>query len=375
MWTLRWQGVVDLLVVSMAVYFLLTWAREARALRIALGIVALRAASFGARQLDLVLTTSVLDAAAFIAVVLLLVVFQPELRRILLHLDLRLSRPSPQGDVTPALLSSCDAAFSLAATGRGALIVLQRRDDVESLVSGGIPLGGTVSREILEAIFRKVSPVHDGATIISADRILRVATILPLSDNPDLPSEFGTRHRAAFGLAERCDAAVVVVSEERGAVSLVQHSHHWTLPTVEDLAQHLRGLGTAPRSAIPSWYRRNIGMKVAAAAMALLIWLVALGPSGTAVRNVMVPIEFTNVPSGMAVKLPSDRVMLQVQLRASSWLFDAVSLNRLAARVDLRGSPTGRLKLRIHPGQFQPPPGIRVEHVDPDSVEVDLVGH
>jgi DNA integrity scanning protein DisA with diadenylate cyclase activity len=107
--------------------------------------------------------------------------------------------------VTPALVSICDAVFALA-TGRGALVVLVRQDPVDALVSGGVPLGGTVSKEILEAIFRKVSPVHDGATIIERDRISRVGAILPLTERMDLLSEFGTRHRAAFGLAERCDA-------------------------------------------------------------------------------------------------------------------------------------------------------------------------
>jgi uncharacterized protein (TIGR00159 family) len=247
-WVPRWQGLADFAVVAIAIYLLLIWAREARALRVGLGIVGLRAGSLLAQQLDLVLTTWVLDAASVVALILLLVVFQPELRRALLHLDLGLRRRSPAtGGVTASLVSVCDAVFALANTGRGALIVLVRRDPVDSLVSGGVPLGGTVSREIIEAIFRKVSPVHDGAAIVEGDRILRVGAILPLSENAELPSKFGTRHRAAFGLAERCDAAVIVVSEERGEVSLVHDHQYQALSHVEDLAQALRYVSTTLR--------------------------------------------------------------------------------------------------------------------------------
>jgi len=304
------------------------------------------------------------------------VVFQPELRRALLHLDLGLRRgPPDSGGVTPALVSICDAAFSLATTGRGALIVLVRRDPIDSLVSGGVPLGGKVSKEILEAIFRKVSPVHDGATIIEGDRISRVAAILPLTESTDLPPEFGTRHRAAIGLAERCDASIIVVSEERGAVTLVHDRRYWSIGHVEDLAQHLQDFGSISVSSSQRRWSRNLGLKATAFAMAILIWVASFGPTGATVRNVLVPIEFTNVPAGMDVKLASDSTTLQVQLRGTSWLFEVASLSRLAARVDLRGARAGKIPVRVNPALLQPPPGIRVERISPEVVQIELVHH
>jgi diadenylate cyclase len=376
MWIPRWQSLVDLAVVTVAVYLLLAWAKEARALRIALGIVALRAAAVLAHQLELAITAWVFDAASVVVLVLLLVIFQPELRRALLHLDFGLRRRPPDSDMaTTALVSICDAAFSLASTGRGALIVLVRRDPVDSLMIGGVPLGGAVSKEILEAIFRKVSPVHDGATIVEGDRIARVGAILPLTDSIELPSEFGTRHRAAFGLTEKCDASVIVVSEERGTVTLVRDRQYWRIGHVEDLARHLQDFGSAPVTGAQRKWRRNLGLKAIAMAMAVLVWMVSYSAIGTTVRNVLVPIEFTNVPAGMDVTGTSDSTMLQVQLRGTSWLFESASLSRMSARVDLRAAPAGKLTVRVNPEFLQPPPGIRVERISPEAIQLELVRH
>jgi diadenylate cyclase len=374
MWVLRWQGIVDFLVVSAAVYLLLIWGQQARALRIAFGIVCLRAAALLAQQLDLVLTAWVFDATSVIAFILLLVIFQPELRHALLQLDFGLRRRGTSLDPSmPALVSICDAAFALAQSGRGALLVIVGRDPVDSLVTGGVPLGGSVSREILEAIFRKVSPVHDGATIIEGERISRVGVILPLTESENIPAEYGTRHRAALGLAERCDAAVIVVSEERGTVTLVHDHQHTQQKHVEDLVHNLGSLSLAPRSTARK-DRRNIWLKAAALGFAALIWFISFGVTGATVRNISVPVEFTNVPGGLHISRQSASA-LQVQLRGTSWLFEAVSLTKMAARVDLRGAKEGKLTVPFRPESISPPPGIRVERVSPDSVTLVLSRH
>jgi DNA integrity scanning protein DisA with diadenylate cyclase activity len=215
MWTIHWQTLIDFSVLALAVYLLLEWAMRARALRVALGIVALRAAAIVAQQFDLALTAWVLNASTAVALILLLVVFQSELRHALLHLDITLQRWRTRGGwLDHGLIAISEAAFSLADSGRGALIVIVRQNSVHELITGGVPVGGEISKAILEAIFRRVLPVHDGAAIIERNRIARVAAILPLTEVEDLPDHWGTRHRAAFGLVERSDAVVIVVSEE-----------------------------------------------------------------------------------------------------------------------------------------------------------------
>jgi diadenylate cyclase len=211
---LQWQSIVDFVVLVAAIYFVLRWSREARALRVTLGILALEAGALIARQVHLTITVWVLHAGTLVAAVILIILFQPELRHALKQLEIILARPERRDALAQPLRAVVAASFSLARAGRGALIVLTRHDAVSELVTGGVPLAGQVSTEILEAVFRKVSPVHDGATIIDGDRITRVGSLLPLSRKEDLPRDWGTRHRAGLALAERSDAVIVVASEQ-----------------------------------------------------------------------------------------------------------------------------------------------------------------
>ena len=155
---LRWQSIVDFVVLAPSIYLLLRWSRDARALRVTIGILGLEVGALVAGQLDLVITVWVLHAAAVGAGVVLIVLFQPELRHALNTLEVVLKRSERRGALSQALEVVSAAAFSLAGAGRGALLVLTRHDSVNELLPGGVPLGGHVSPEILEAIFRKVSP-------------------------------------------------------------------------------------------------------------------------------------------------------------------------------------------------------------------------
>ena len=192
-------------------------------------------------SLGLSLTVWVLDGATLAAVIVILIVFQAELRRALVRLDvIAWLLPQRQSIVAQSLQAVAAAAFSLAHARRGALMVVAGDAPLDELVEGGVPLGGAISTEILEAIFRKVSPVHDGAAIIKGDHIARVGTVLPLTQRRDVPHHYGTRHRAAMGLAERSDALVIVVSEERGEVSLASGRDIVALETPDALIQAIR---------------------------------------------------------------------------------------------------------------------------------------
>src|ERR1017187_1694785 len=214
---LDWRRIVDFLVLSATFYIVLRWASRARALRIALAIIALYSTVLVARQFDLIITAWILQGAAVIAIGLLIIVFQPEVRRALMRLDRPLLTPprSGAGAVARILVR---AIFELPASRTGALFVLIRKDPVDELIQGGAVLGADVTGLLIHAIFQRSSPLHDGAVIVEGGRILRAGAVLPLAQREDIPPEFGTRHRAAIGLAERTDAIVIAVSEERGEV-------------------------------------------------------------------------------------------------------------------------------------------------------------
>ena len=243
---LEWRGLVDLFVLVAAIYFVLHWSRQARALRVTFGILALEAGAVLSTRFGLPISSWVLHASALVAALVLIVLFQPELRHALSRLELTLRWPRQRAVLLNALEAISSATCSLATAKRGALLVIERRESVAELVRGGVPLGGQVSPEILEAIFRKVSPVHDGATLIEGDQIIRVGAILPLSQTEALPRMWGTRHRAGMGLAERCDALVIVASEERGEVTLMHDSSFETVRTAGALLDLLHTLMPPP---------------------------------------------------------------------------------------------------------------------------------
>jgi len=373
----RWQNVVDFLVLTSALYIVLRWAQQARALRVALVVLGLHAGALVARHFDLVLTSWVFDGAAILAIVVLLLVFQAELRRFFMRLDSLLNwRAQAASQLTETYRSIAQAAFRLAAAATGALIVVVRRNAVAELISGGIVLEASVSAEILEAIFQKTSPVHDGAVIIRGDRIVRAAAVLPLTDRERVPSYFGTRHRAAMGLAERCDALLVVVSEERGEVTLMEGRRIVRCDDESKLVQSLEKLCAEPAEGVSNTLRRwlfaNARVKLAAIGIAAAIWGTSFLSSGTTVRTVSVPVQFVDVPSGMDIRSPSsDR--LDVQVRGAAWLMDSVSLTRLVASFNLRGARQGLLQLPVDPGNINLPPGIVMERVSPSQIQVRLV--
>jgi len=240
--------------------------------------------------LGLVITAWLLYLFAATSIWMLVLVYQSEIRYALIHLDpfRSLVRPTPRGPTSDNIVIA-EAAFALAEARRGALIVLRRRGNIDHLLTGGVPLGGQISREILEAIFRKVSPVHDGATVIEGGYISRVGVFLPLTSRIDLPNFYGSRHRAALGLTEQSDAVVIVASEERGEVSLVQHSTISQMYNVSALIDLLQSLD--PRAPLISGRKshhqllRYLKLKFLALGIAPFLLLLMITPGLFTLRD------------------------------------------------------------------------------------------
>jgi uncharacterized protein (TIGR00159 family) len=345
-------------------------------MRIALGVVGLHALALLARHLDLVVTSWVLDAAAILATLVLLLIFQPELRRAFMRLDTALKRwPLPAVIRHQASQAIAEAAFGMARLQLGALLVITRRDSINELVEGGIILGSAISSELLEAIFQKLSPLHDGAAIVEGDKLVRANVVLPLTHRQDLPVFYGTRHRAAVGLAERCDALVIVVSEERGEVTLMDGGRIHHIADPEQFVAALEGLLSPAREGVATGVRRffstNLSLKFAALCLAGLFWGMSFLASGTTVRTLSVPIEFSNVPAGMVVGSQSADT-LEVQVRGSPWIMDSVNLERIVGSFNLGGLQAGSHTLRLKPESLALPPGIVVDRVTPETVRVQV---
>jgi uncharacterized protein (TIGR00159 family) len=375
---LRWQNIVDFLVLFATLYLLLRWGKDARALRMALAIVALRAGALLARQLDLAITALLLDAASLIAIVLLLIVYQSELRHAFMRLDFVgwLIPYRRKVTIEKAARAVSSAAFVLAHARVGALIVVTQRDSTSDLIEGGVNLDGEISAEILEAIFQKDSPVHDGAAVIEGDYITRIAAILPATQRMDIPRGYGTRHRAALGLAERCDALVVVVSEERGEVNLMRGREILTMDSAGMLENKLEEAQPGPRFRPEARLKQllfgNLGLKAIALVLAFTFWWISFFLAGNSVRTITIPVEFGSVPANTEI-LRLSTSTVQVQIRGSGWILDSVSLNTLVARFDLAGAKEGPQTLNVNEATFDLPPGLRIQDVSPRRITFNLV--
>ncbi len=252
MWTTltRWPWIdaLDVLIVAFAIYQLLLALRGTRALQMVVGLLALYAVSWGALQVGLITLHWILQYLLAAGFVLIVIVFQPEIRRALATIGRRgfLLRPFARHQAAHMIDEVVRAAASLAGQRIGAIMVLERNTRLTDYIEGGVAVDGVVSRRLLESVFHPRTPLHDGAAILSEGRLAAASCVLPVSLNPDLGPELGTRHRAAIGLTEETDAMAVVVSEETGAISLAVGGEIEAPLDSEALRRRLTALVGAP---------------------------------------------------------------------------------------------------------------------------------
>ncbi len=222
-------AVIDIMVVSLSVYWVLLLIRGTTAMTVLRGAALVLVSAFLLSQaFDLRVVNWLLRNSVTGLVIGAAVVFQNEIRRALERLGRTGFRPAPQREEqVHAIEIVARAAGRLALQQRGALIVLEHDTGLREVIDTGIPLDAELSVELIGSIFAINTPLHDGAVVIRLGRVIAAGCTLPLSDS-DMPSEYGMRHRAAIGITERTDAFVVVVSEERGEIALASAGHMMT---------------------------------------------------------------------------------------------------------------------------------------------------
>lgn len=249
--TIAWWDVLDIAIVSVLVYELLLLIRGTRAVQMVLSGGFLIGLFFVSEWLQLETVNWVIRNLAGYVVFAIIVLFQADIRRALAHFGRApffryFERPQSADETIEELVVT---AANLAARRTGAIIAIERQIGLRNYIEGGIPLDGMVTYDLMASIFHPGSPLHDGAAIIQGDRVAAAACFLPLSVNPRLGRELGTRHRAALGLTEENDAVAIVISEETGSISLVRAGHLERGISPETLRTELRSLLSRRRGA------------------------------------------------------------------------------------------------------------------------------
>lgn len=235
--TISFADVIDVVLVAILIYQLMKLIKDTRVARIVKGLIFLIIVYFLAKQFGLRTVRFILEKLFDIGIVALVVVFQPELRRMLEHVgqtqvstikifgksynDIDISNRLWQKSIN----NVCEAVSNLSQNKTGALIVLEKNIKLQDIIRTGTIIDALPSSQMIENIFFKNSPLHDGGMIIRDGKLFAAGCLLPLSQNFKISKELGTRHRAALGMSEISDAIIVVVSEETGVISVAQEGH------------------------------------------------------------------------------------------------------------------------------------------------------
>jgi diadenylate cyclase len=243
--TMRINDVIDILIIAYVLYRLILVIHKTRAEQLLKGLAVLIVITKVSEWLQIRTVNYILRNAMTVGVIALLIVFQPELRRGLESLGRSgfLGKNffffnEEEKDMSEVLGEICDAVQFLSRSKIGALIVLERETGLNELIETGIAMDSKISSELLINTFIPNTPLHDGAVIIRGDRIMAAGCFLPLTDNQNLSSELGTRHRAGIGVTEISDAVAIIVSEETGTISLAQNgrlSRHLDAKTLKEV--------------------------------------------------------------------------------------------------------------------------------------------
>lgn len=371
------RDAIDVFVIAAFMYAALLLLKRAQSYFIFVGIAILFAVYLAARFFNLYLTSLILQSLFSSFVVMLVVVFQRELRQFFEWLSMVGKSPWRKREKISETVEDdvVKTVTYLIKKKTGALIVFAGRDHFERVLQGGVQLDGKVSVPLLLSIFDPTSPGHDGAVVIEGDKIKEFGVFLPLAEKFNKSENFGTRHLAALGLSRRSDAFVVAVSEERGTVSLAYRGELRTLSGPEELKTKLHAF--LEETFVPretrwhSWITKNFRIKIVALAFAVLFWFVFVFQLGTVNRQFSVPIEFRFLPSEFVVdQLAPEEITVTFGGREPD--FRLLQPRDLKISINLSGAGEGWKKTQIKENFINRPPQLSIINFSPKAIDFHI---
>ena len=372
--SLRWQDIVDISLVSYILLRFYVLFRGTSAFRVLIGMILLWFFQQVAVSMGLIVTSWVVQGVVAVGAIIIIVIFRNEIRNVLLARNLKsIFWDFSSKTVITAIETIVQGVHEMAQHKCGALLVFPGKEDLEEVVQGGIPWKGAISKEMILSIFWPDNPVHDGAAVIQGNQINQVAAILPLSRRDDLPSYYGTRHRAALGLAEATDALVIAVSEERGDVVVARGSQLKIVKQKRRLGQILQEhMGVSVKKGREA--RKETLTFIAAALFSVIfttgVWFSVSRGVDTLV-TLQVPLEYTKRDLAMEIVNTSVNTV-NLELEGSGALIKSIRPDQVQIRMDLSKSKAGPNTFSITRKSISLPPGVILKGVTPSVVEVEL---
>ncbi|MHB8136865.1 MAG: diadenylate cyclase [Smithellaceae bacterium] len=376
--SIRIYDILDMAIIAAMILTLLMWFKTRASRFVLIGILLLGGVYLAARFFQLYLTIIVLQGFFGILLFVLVVIFQEDLRgffeRLAMLGNLRKGdRPLSALEKSAGIIA--ETAASLAKKRVGALIVIAGNDPLERHLTGGTPLEGLISEQLLESIFDPHSLGHDGAVVVQEDRIMMFGCHLPLSVNIDQYKNIGLRHTAALGLTERSDALCIVVSEERGTISLAQGESLTIVPSASALNEALEKFyvahAPAPKSRpVIRWLRENTKEKIIAVGLACILW-VAFGYQRDIVRrDIIVPIDYKNIPQNWQIDEPQ-LTEAKVIIQGPEQAFRLLKEKSLRLSLDLSPIAEKKRDFVLTKDMVDAPSNLSVEEINPAKIRIN----
>lgn len=371
---------IDIGVMTFLVYLVLVWFKKTRAASVLIGILIIAGFYLVARQFNLFLTASVFQAFFAVILVAVVVIFQEELRhffeRVAVWGRTPFGRKGGERLSYTEVVTLVRSIADFAKERIGALIILKGKDMVVRHLEGGEVLNGALSEAILKSLFDPHSLGHDGALIIEGNTVTKFGCHLPLSKNFKLLKDHGTRHAAGLGLSELTDALSLVVSEEKGTISVMRHGELHKIPNPEELSAMLERFyrEVSPRKEPPKfkdYFRRNLKEKGLAFTLALLLWFLHVYGSKVTYRTLRVPVSIAALPKDLVIaKIEPTEV--DVTFSGPRRAFYFLSKKVVAVSLKTWQAVEGLYTLRVQASDITVPKNFVIENIMPKRVQVKI---
>ncbi|HVN72143.1 MAG TPA: diadenylate cyclase [Desulfomonilia bacterium] len=374
----RIQDFFDIFIIFTLIYVLLIWFKNTASRLVFVGISLLGGIYILARLFNLYLTTLVLQSFFTIFIVALVVIFQEDIRRFFERLATFRSMGTNhrKGNLlhNSTVEAIAESIADFASKKVGALIILQGHDPLDRQITGGNQLDGVVTKPLLASIFDVHSMGHDGAVIIRDDRLVKFGCHLPLSTCTDKLGEFGLRHTAALGLSERSDALCIVVSEERGTITVARNGEMKSMKNAAELRSLMEKFFQAmkpEKTKIISnqWFRKNTLEKGVALVLALGLWFVFGYQKESVQRDYTVPIEYRKISQDWEIE-ESRETEATITLVGSSQAFRLFEPRTLKISIDLSTIVEGRQIIKLSADMVNIPSNLTLLKIKPEKIAI-----
>lgn len=376
---LKWMDFVDILLITFVVYQLFILFHKTKGFRILIGLSFLAVIYIMVKSWGLFLSTWVFQVFWQALIILIIIVFQPEIRDVLERINLLNFIQGKKNSYpdTPGIIAISRAVFQMSEKKIGAIIVFKQKDDLKDLIRGSIPLNGEISEPVLASIFQKSSSVHDGAILIDEGRIKTVAGYLPMTEREGLPNHYGSRHRACLGLSEKSDAFIIVVSEETGDVSVVQYGKIKKIKDTTNLYNVLEGhilqKQKQKTSFLKAFFSKLIiedwPKKLIAFLLVFVLWAALAGQQNYS-QNLLIPIEYIKIPVNMELVSPPKSA--NVFIKGIRKLVSSLKTEEIRIELDVSLAQWGRRTYYVSEEDINLPAGIQLEYIDPSVLRLDF---